>query len=64
MSSPVYTTPKERKEVKWINVKITAGFFVTDNIEYMEEKSKEGRRICIRKEVVGCVQDVVEKNNF
>ena len=52
------------KEVKWRNTNIGVGYIIKKNVGDMEEKTREGIRRRIRKKVVGCVQDVVEKKNF
>ena len=49
-------------EKKRTKIKIGVGYVLKANIVEMEEKIREGRTRRIRKEVVGCVQDVVVKN--
>ena len=52
------------KEKKRIKTKIGVGYVVKEKVEETEENIWEGRSIRMRKEVVGCVQDVVGKNKF
>ena len=55
---------KEAKEVKQGKMKVRVGSAMTLKAGEMEEKAREGRSRRTRKEVVGCVQDVVRNNNF
>ena len=55
---------KEAKKVKQGKMKVRVGSAMTLKVGEMEEKAREGRSRRTRKEVVGCVQDVVRNNNF
>ena len=52
------------KEKKRIKTKIGVGSVVKAKVGDMEENTREGRNSRIRKEVVGCVQDVVGNKKF
>ena len=43
---------------------IGVGHVVTSKVRYMEVNKSKLRSRVMRKEVVGCFQDVVGKNNF
>ena len=64
MSSPIATIAEGMKEKKWIKPKIGVGYLVKTKVGKMKGNTREGRRRRTRKEVVGCVQDVVGKNNL
>ena len=64
MSLPVITTMKGVKGKKWIKKKVGVGFAVEAKVREVEETTREGRIRRVRKEVVGCVQDVVGRNKF
>ena len=49
---------------KQTKTKIGVGSVVKANIGELEKITREGRSRRTRKEVVGCVQSVVGKNNF
>ena len=49
---------------KRIKKNIGVGSIINSNVGEMEENTREGRIRTTRKEVVGCVQDVVEENNL
>ena len=60
----VVTTMKDKREAKRINTNIRMGSDVIAKVRDMEEKNREGSIRRTRKEVVGCVQDVVGKKKF
>ena len=64
MSSIVGPLIKERKEAKRHKMDINVGLFVTAKDGEMEDNTKEGGIRRMRKDIVGCVQDVVGKKNF
>ena len=51
-------------EKKRIKTKIGVGSVVKAKVREIEENTREGRSRRMRKEVVGCVQDVVGKKRF
>ena len=51
-------------EKNWIKTKIGVGSVVKAKIGGMEENKREGRSGRTRKDVMGCVQDMVENNKF
>ena len=51
-------------EKKRIKTKIGLGSVIKAKVGETEENTREGRSRTMRKEVVGCVQDVVGKNKF
>ena len=55
MSSPAGTHINESKEENQVKMNITIGLVVTAKVREMEEKKREGRRIRMRKEMVGCI---------
>ena len=64
MSLPVILTTKDTKEKKRIKTKIGVGYSVKEKVGEMENKTREARTMRTRKEVVGCVQDLVRKKNL
>ena len=64
MRLPVITNMKDIKEKKLIKIKIEVRSIVKAKVGEMKDKTREGRRSSIRKEGVGCVNDVVGKNIF
>ena len=64
MRPPVGALINKSKEAKQGNTNIASGSVVTANIEKIEDKIKERQRKRMRKEVAGCIQDGVGKNNF
>ena len=64
MSLPVILTTKDTKEKKRIKTKIGVGYSVKEKVGDMENKTREARTMRTRKEVVGCVQDLVRKKNL
>ena len=62
MSSTVVTIIKGMKGKKRIKTKIGVGSVVKANVAEMEANKREGRIGRMRKEVMGCSQDVVSKN--
>ena len=63
MRSPAVTIVEGMKWKKRIKLKIEVGYLVKANTGNMEDKTRNGRSKRMRKEVVGCVQDVLGKNN-
>ena len=61
MSSPVVTIVQETIKKNRIKKKIGAGSVVKEKVGETEENIRMGRHNSTRKEVVGCVQDVVGK---
>ena len=55
---------KDINEANQRKMKIRMGSDVTVKVRDMEEKNRQGRSRRTRKEVVGCVQDVVGKKKF
>ena len=55
---------KDINEANQRKMKIRMGSDVTVKVRDMEEKNREGSIRRTRKEVVGCVQDVVGKKKF
>ena len=51
-------------EKKRIKTKIGLGSVIKAKVGETEENTREGRSRTMRKEGVGCVQDVVGKNKF
>ena len=49
------------KEKKWIKTKIGVGSVLKEKGGEMEENTREGRNRRMRKDMVGCVQDLVGK---
>ena len=47
-----------------VNANIRVSFFVIEEARETEKNTREGRSRTTRKEVVGCVQDVVGENKF
>ena len=64
MSSPVVIIAEGVKEKKRIKKKIGLGSVVKEHVGEMEDNTREGRSRRMRKEVVGCVQDVVGKKKL
>ena len=64
MSLPVNINIQDRKEAKWVNMKIRVGYDEKVNVIDMEYKTRGVRRRKIRKEVVVCFQDFMGKNIF
>ena len=64
MISHVVTIEEGMKEKKRIKTEIGVWSVVKANVGDIEENKSEGRRSRTRKEVVGCVQDVVRENGF
>ena len=62
MSSPVVKITKRVKKKKRIKTKIGVGSVVKAKVGELEKITREGRIRRMRKDVVGCVQDVVGKN--
>ena len=58
------TTFKDMREAKWRNMNIGVGYVFTSKFGDMEKKTSKERIRIIRKEVVGCVQNVVGGNKF
>ena len=52
------------KEKKRIKKNIRVGYFVKAKVGEMKKNAREGRSRRIRKEVVGCVQNLLVKNKF
>ena len=61
MSSHVVTIKNGMKEKKRIRKKIGVGSALKSKVGDIEENTREGRIRSMRKEVVVCVQAVVEK---
>ena len=64
MSSPFVTITYSMKEKRRIKSKIGVGSIVKENSRKMEENTPEGRIRRMRKEVVGCVHDMVGKKKL
>ena len=64
MSSPVITIAEGMKVKKQNKTKIGVGSVVKSDVGKLEDITREVRSRRIRKEVVGCVNYVVGKNNF
>ena len=64
MSSPVLTIIEGVKVKVKNKTKIGVGSVLKVEVGELEEITSEGRSRRIRKEVVGCVQDVVGKKKF
>ena len=64
MSSPVVTKKEGMKMTKQTKTKIVVGSVVKAKVGELEKITMEGRSRRTRKELVGCVQCVVEKKNF
>ena len=63
MILPVFTTKKETNEVKRIKMKIWVESVMNVKVRDMEKKTREGRRISMRKDVVYFLQDLLGNNN-
>ena len=55
---------KEMNEKKRIKTKIRVGSVVKVKVREMEENTREGKIMRTKKEVVGCVQDMLGKKKF
>ena len=64
MSSPVVNVKDGMDMTKQIKTKIGVGSVVKAKVGELEKITREGRSRRMRKEVVGCVQSVVGKNEF
>ena len=64
MISPVITIAEDMEEKKRIEKKIGLGYVVKAKVGEMGDNTREGRSRRMRKEVVGCVQAVVDKNKL
>ena len=64
MSSYVVNAKEGMKMTKQTKTKIGVGSVVKANVGELENIIREVRRRRMRKEMVGCVQRVVGKNNF
>ena len=64
MSSHVVTMTQKMMEKKRFKTKIGVGFIVKEKVGETEKKTREGRSRRTKKEVVGCVQDVVDKREL
>ena len=64
MSSPVVNAKEGMKMTKQTKTKIGVVSIVKAKVGDLEKTTREGRSSKMRKEVVGCVQSVVGKNDF
>ena len=64
MSSPVVNAREGMEMTKQTKTKIGVGSIVKAKVGELENITREGRSRSMRKEVVGCVQIVVGKNNL
>ena len=64
MSSPVVTISEGMEKKKRIKTKIWLGSVVKEKVGDMGDNNREGRHTRLRKEVVGCAQDVVGNKKF
>ena len=64
MSSPVGNAKEGMKITNQTKTKIGVGSVVKAKVGELEKITREGRSRRMSKEVVGCVQIVVWKNNF
>ena len=64
MISNFHPTINERKEEKWVKMKIILGLVVTAEVVDMEGKTRGALIRRMRKELVRFYQDVLGKNKF
>ena len=64
MSSYVVNAKEGMKMTKQTKTKIGVGSVVKAEVEELEKFTRKGRSRRMSKEMVGCVQRVVGKNNF
>ena len=64
MISPVVTKKEGMKMTKQTKTKIVVWSVVKAKVGELEKITRKGRSRRMRKEVVGCVQSVVDKNKF
>ena len=64
MSSPVFTISHKIMDKKRIKTTIGLGYVVKKKVGDIEEDTREGIIMRMRKEMVGCVQDLVGKKKL